>query len=156
MEQWSIHSNKLKYIQYDRYPKNYHSLGITAMNKCGKNPTSKEEETDILELDSGQTLYILREEYLNFYEGIQSEILSTKRFDENSDLHSTLPIMKKKYAEILLHYRWLFVKGDVIIGEWEIFSAEVFLCYSQFFIKGNFVIGGVECKYHIVGKSREN
>ena len=33
MEQWSILSNTLNYIQYDRYPKNYHSLGITVVNK---------------------------------------------------------------------------------------------------------------------------
>ena len=59
-------------------------------------------------------------------------------------VHSTLPIMKKKYAEIFLHYRQLFIKGDVIIGEWEIFGAEVFLHCNQFFIKGNFIIGGVE------------
>ena len=51
----------------------------------------------------------------------------------------------KKYVEILLHYRQLFIKGDVIIGEWGIFGVEIFLCYSQFFIKGDFVIGGVEC-----------
>ena len=53
--------------------------------------------------------------------------------------------MKKKYTEIFLHYRLLFVKGDVFIGEWEIFGAEVFLCYSQFFVKGDFIKDGVEC-----------
>ena len=37
MEQWSILSNKLNYIQYDRHPKYYHSLGISAVNKYGKN-----------------------------------------------------------------------------------------------------------------------
>ena len=50
----------------------------------------------------------------------------------------------KKYVEIFLHYRWLFIKGDIIIGEWEIFGVEVFLRYSQFFVKGDFVIGRVE------------
>ena len=54
---------------------------------------------------------------------------------------------EKKYVEILLHYRQLFVKGHVIIGEWGIFGVEIFLHYSQFFIKGDFIIGGVECKY---------
>ena len=53
--------------------------------------------------------------------------------------------------EIFLHYRWLFIKGDVFIGEWEIFGAEVFLCYSQFFVKGDFVIDGVECMLMSVG-----
>ena len=52
---------------------------------------------------------------------------------------------KKKYAEILLHYRWLFVKGDVFIGVWHVFGTEVFLHYSQFFVKGDFIIGRVEC-----------
>ena len=37
---------------------------------------------------------------------------------------------EKKYVEILLHYRWLFVEGDVFIGEWGIFGAHVFLRYS--------------------------
>ena len=54
---------------------------------------------------------------------------------------------EKKYVEILLRYKWLFIKGNVFIGEWHVFGAEVLLCYSQFFIKGNFVIGGVECIY---------
>ena len=61
----------LNYIQYDRYPKNYHSLGISMVNKCGKNPCTKVEERHILELDFGQTSEILREEYFDVYKGIQ-------------------------------------------------------------------------------------
>ena len=68
--------------------KNYHSLGISTVNKYGKNPCTIEER-DILELDFGQTPDILREEYLDVYEGIQSEILSTIGFDENSYLSTT-------------------------------------------------------------------
>ena len=59
---------------------------------------------------------------------------------------------EKKYAEILLHYRQLFVKNDVFIGERGIFGAEVFLHYRPFFIKSNFIIGRVECirlRYYI-------
>ena len=41
------------------------------------------------ELDFGHTSSKLKEEYLDEYEGIQSEILSTMRFDENSDLSTT-------------------------------------------------------------------
>ena len=89
MEQWSILSNTLNYIQYDRHPKNYHSLGISAVNKCGRNACTKEEERDMLELDFGQTPDILREEYLDVCEGIQSEILGTTRFNVNSDLSAT-------------------------------------------------------------------
>ena len=58
--------------------------------------------------------------------------------------------------EILLHYRQLFVKGNVIIGEWSIFGVEIFLHYSQFFVKGDFDIGGVECNYNINIKLNRN
>ena len=61
MEQWSILNNNLNYIQYDRHPKNYHSLGISTLNKYGKNPCTIEER-DTLELDFGQTPDILRED----------------------------------------------------------------------------------------------
>ena len=69
--------------------KNYHSLSVSAVNKCINNPHTKEVERDMLELDFGQMPDIFKEEYLDVYEGIQSEILSTTRFDENSDLSST-------------------------------------------------------------------
>ena len=88
MEQWSILSNTLNYIQYDRHPKNYHSLGISAVNKYGNNLGIKEER-DLIELDFGPTPDILKEDYLDMYEGIQSKILNTTRFDENSDLSTT-------------------------------------------------------------------
>ena len=33
MEQWSILSNIVNYIQYDRHPKNFYNLNIRIMNK---------------------------------------------------------------------------------------------------------------------------
>ena len=57
---------------------------------------------------------------------------------------------EKKYAEILLRYRQLFIKGSVFIGEWGIFGAVVFLHYSRFFIKGDFLISRVECMYDVI------
>ena len=71
-----------------RYPKNDHSLGISVVNKC-KNNLDMKEERDIIELDFGPTPIILKEKYLDIYEGIQAEILNTTRFDENSDLSTT-------------------------------------------------------------------
>ena len=32
-EQWSIISNVINYIQYDKHPKNYHSLNISPVDK---------------------------------------------------------------------------------------------------------------------------
>ena len=88
MEQWSILSNMLNYIQYDKHPKNYHSLGISVINKS-KNNLEINEAKDIVELDFGPTLNILKEQYLDVYEGLQSEIVNNTRFDENSDLSTT-------------------------------------------------------------------
>ena len=44
------------------------------------------EERDVIELDFGSTPH---KEYLDVYKGIQSEIVNTTRFDENSDLSTT-------------------------------------------------------------------
>ena len=33
MEQWSILSNMVNYIQYDRHPKNFHNLDIKAVHQ---------------------------------------------------------------------------------------------------------------------------
>ena len=41
------------------------------------------------EVDIGTTLQNLQEEYLGVYEGIQSDIVSSSRFDENSDISMT-------------------------------------------------------------------
>ena len=88
MEQWSILSTTLNYIQYDRHPKNYHNLGISTANKYKKHSDMKKER-DTIELDFGPTSNTLKEEYLDIYKGIQSEILNTTRFDKNSNLSTT-------------------------------------------------------------------
>ena len=106
MEQWSILSNVINFIQYDKHPKNFHSLSISTVNK-EKNREKlcrREEKEDMLELDFGDTPDKLKEEYLDVYEGIQSEILSTKRFGENSDLSTTYlgKADRSKYNKIKL------------------------------------------------------
>ena len=88
MEQWSILSNTLKYTQHYKHPKNFHNLGISVMNVY-KNGSDAKKEKGMVEIDFGPTLDVLKEEYLNVYKGIQSEIVSTTRFNENSDLSIT-------------------------------------------------------------------
>ena len=88
MEQWSILSNVLNYIQHDRHHMINDNLSIRAVNKY-KNSSETKEEREITELDFGITPKILCEEYLDVYEGIQSEIVKTTRFDENSYLSTT-------------------------------------------------------------------
>ena len=88
MEQWSILSNIFNYIQHDRHHMMNHNLSIRAINKYKNNPGTKEEK-EFTELDFGSMPHKLHEEYLDIYEGIQSEIVNTTRFDENSDLSTT-------------------------------------------------------------------
>ena len=88
MEQWSILSNILNYIQHDKYHRVNHALKIKAVNKYRDNSETKEGKEPV-ELDVGSTPLKVHEEYLDVYEGIQSEIVNTMMFNENSDLSMT-------------------------------------------------------------------
>ena len=88
MEQWSILSNILNYIQHDRHHMINQNLSIRVVNKY-KNSSEAKDEREITELDFSVTPQKLCEEYLDVYEGIQSEIVNTMRFDQNSDLSTT-------------------------------------------------------------------
>ena len=65
-----------------------HMLNIRAVSKYRRNPETKEEK-ELVELDFGDTSYKICKEYLDMYEGIQSDIVILMRFDENSDLCTT-------------------------------------------------------------------
>ena len=78
MEQWSILSNVLNYIQHNKHHTINCHFSIKVVNKY-KNSLEIKGEREITELDFGVTPRILCEEYLNVYEGIQSEIVSTTR-----------------------------------------------------------------------------
>ena len=88
MEQWSILNNMLNYKQYVKHLKNFHNLGISAVNAC-KNCSDAKKEKGMVEIDFGPTLDILKEEYLDVYKGGQSERVNTTRFNKNSDLSTT-------------------------------------------------------------------
>ena len=77
-------------MEYVKHPKNFHNLNIRTVNKekYKRNPKIVEQR-QILDLDFGDTPEKLKREYLDIYEGIQSEILSTNRFHENSYLSRT-------------------------------------------------------------------
>ena len=91
MKQWPILSNVINYVQYDKHPKNFHSMSVKSINKMKNKIQNKKDEKErpISEIDFRDASDKLREEYLDKYEEIKSEILSTARFDENSDLSTT-------------------------------------------------------------------
>ena len=88
MEQWSILSNILNYVQHGKFHSIRHVLGKRAVNKY-KHKLNAEGDREFRELDLGTMPLNLCKEYMDVYEGIQSEIVSTTTFDENSDLSTT-------------------------------------------------------------------
>ena len=86
MEQWSILSNILNYVQHSRFNSMNHTLDVKAMNKYKPKPNI---DGEFKELDFGTAPQKLQEEYIDIYEGIHSEIVSSSRFDEKSDICTT-------------------------------------------------------------------
>ena len=86
MEQWSILSNVLNYVQHSRFNSMNHTLDVKAMNRYKSKPDVNRE---VKELDFGATPQKLQEEYMDIYERIHSDIVSSNRFNENSDISTT-------------------------------------------------------------------
>ena len=86
MEQWSIFSNVLNYVQHSKFDSMNYTLIVKAMNRYKVKPNTGRE---FKELDFGLNPQKLQEEYLDVYEGIQSDIVNSNRFDENSDISTT-------------------------------------------------------------------
>ena len=91
MEQWSILSNVINYVQYSKNPKDFHAMTIKPVNNSKVNKVMKDKDRDdsSLRIDLVDILDRSREEYLDRYEGVTSEILNTTRFDESTDLSTT-------------------------------------------------------------------
>ena len=87
MEQWSILSNVLNYVHHSRFHLMNHTLDIKAVNKYKSKPNTDHRE--FKELDFAVTPQKLQEKYMDIYEGIHSEIVSSNRFDKNSDISTT-------------------------------------------------------------------
>ena len=86
MEQWSILSNILNYVQHSKFNSMDHILDVKAVNRYKIKPDTGSE---FKELDFGITPQKLQEEYMDIYEGIHSDIVSSNRFDDNSDISTT-------------------------------------------------------------------
>ena len=86
MEQWLILSNILNYVQHSKFNSMNHSLSVKPVNRYKIKPDMGKE---FRELDFGTVPQNLQEEYLDVYEGIQSDIVSSTRFDKNSNISTT-------------------------------------------------------------------
>ena len=86
MEQWSILSNILNYVQHSKFNFMKHSLSVKPVNRYKIKP---DEGKEFREVDFGTIPQNLQEEYLDVYEEIQSDIVSSSRFDKNSNISTT-------------------------------------------------------------------
>ena len=91
MEQWSILSNMLNYVQHSRLNSMNYSLDIKPVNKhkTQSNDSHSSFDKEFRKVDFGKAPQSLQDEYLDVYQGIQSDIVSSNRFDENSDISMT-------------------------------------------------------------------
>ena len=87
MEQWLILSNVSNYVQHSRFHSMNHMLDVKAVNKYKHKPNT--DNRGFKELNFGTMPQKLQEEYMDIYEEIHSDIVSSNRFDENSDLSTT-------------------------------------------------------------------
>ena len=83
IEQWLILSNILNYVQDNRFNSMNHTLDVKAVNRYKSKPDMDKE---FKELDFGVTPQKLQEEYVDIYEGIHSDIVSSNRCYEHSDI----------------------------------------------------------------------
>ena len=91
MEQWPILSNSLNCVQHSRFNSMIHSLNIKPVNryKMKPNDSPSPSEREFRKVDFGPNSQNLQTEYLEVYEGIHSDIVSSNRFDQNSDISKT-------------------------------------------------------------------
>ena len=89
MENWSILSNNVRYVQHDQKPKVPHKLDINTLDYQQHEELYcklQGERSPTLEVDFGINPETLRSNHLYMYEGVHIEMVYTNRFDENSDL----------------------------------------------------------------------
>ena len=89
MEDWSILSEHVKYVKHDDGLETFHKLNVNMLNYCQFKDLYQElkgKEILMVDVDFGNNPEKLKSQYLDVYEGVYAEIVSTNRFDENSDL----------------------------------------------------------------------
>ena len=89
MENWSIFSDNVRYVQHDE--KAPHKLHLNTLDyQLNRKLYCKlKEEGGTLDIDFDINPETLKTNYLDLYKDIHAEMVYTNRFDENSDLSTT-------------------------------------------------------------------
>ena len=76
----------MNYVQHRKFNSMNHSLNVKAVNRY---KVRLDTEREYKELDWSNSTKIYKRKYLDIYDGIQSDIVSSCKFDENSDISTT-------------------------------------------------------------------
>ena len=91
MKEWSILSDHVKHVMSDG-SETFHNLNIDQMNYRQEIDLYRElqgEELLNADVTFGRSPDKLKAEYLDVYEGVYAEVISTDMFDEHTDLSTT-------------------------------------------------------------------
>ena len=91
MEPWSILSDLVKYVQHDE-AENLHTVNFDSLNYHVNGNIYKElKEQGMLKasVDFSGVSEKVKPDYLDVYDGVYAEVISTNRFDEDTDLSTT-------------------------------------------------------------------
>ena len=102
MENWSILTDNVRYIQLDEGSKTIHNLDVKILDYCQHKKlyhSLKGEECQMLGVDFGSYAETMRSNYLDMYEGVHADVVYTNSFDESSDLSMTFLCKTKMTRE---------------------------------------------------------
>ena len=126
MEDWSILSDHVKYVKHDDGLETFHKLHVKTLNCCQYKDLYQElkgKEILQVDVDFGNNPEKLKSEYLDVYEGVYAEIVSTNRFDENSDLSTTYlgQVNMTRNTEVRAKEKfpvtaWGYTRGELLDG----------------------------------------
>ena len=89
MENWSILSDNVRYVQHDERSKTSHKLDKNTLHYHQHKELYcklKGEKSNTLDADIGINPETMKSNYLDMYEGVHADMVYTNRFDENLDL----------------------------------------------------------------------
>ena len=128
MKEWSILSDHVKYITSDK-SKTFNNLNIDQLNyrqDISLYRELQEKESLNTDLNFGNSSTKLKSEYLDVYEGIYAELISSNRFGEDTDLSTT------------------YLGQTDMTRDMEVKAKENFPITVQGYIKGK-LLDGTEC-----------
>ena len=102
MEDWSILSDHDKYVKHDDGLETFHKLNVNMLKYCQYKDLYQElkgKEILKVDVDFGNNPEKLKSEYLDVYEQVYAEIVSTNWFDENSRLEHDILGTSKYYKK---------------------------------------------------------